>query len=136
MYRDISSPIPSEIISPTPTLAPVIDPEELYSIVNRYRENLGLSTLTKSVPTCAIAGARLPEIEVDWSHDGFWKYEPVFIDKLGHVGENLARNQIYTQNVMDAWLGSKLHKENIDRPIWNHMCIVTDGKNVVQIFSD
>ena len=143
MYRDVTVPTSTKIsaqtvspsIAPSPTPSPDEIAKDVYNLVNEYRKNNGLSYLTKSVPTCAIAGARLPEAEVDWSHDGFWKYSRLY-SGISKVGENLARNYFTSKEVLDAWIKSPEHKENLDKPEWKYMCIKSENYHFVQIFSD
>lgn len=118
---------------PSPTIAPERFKNELTSVVSGYREKNGLSLLTESTQTCAIAAARLIEVHDDWSHNGFHKYSGF---ASTYQGENLAKEYLTPKDVVDHWIASPTHKENLDRSIWNHMCIATDGNYVVQIFSD
>lgn len=120
--------------SPTLTQTPKQLSNEINSMFFEYRKSIGLKVTTESVPTCAVAAARLIEVQGDWSHDGYYKYR--YIINAPHTGENLARDYIDPKSVFDGWIKSPTHKENLDRPEWKHMCIATDGKYVVQIFSD
>jgi len=117
--------------TPTPTMTPESFAQEVYGLVNEYRVQNNLSVLTESVATCSITNARLVEVNNDYSHKGFYKFSPAYNMSLG---ENIASNYIRPQDVVEGWIASPLHKENLDKP-WTHMCIATDGVYVVQIFS-
>lgn len=117
--------------TPSPTAIPQQFGKAITALVNEYRVQNNLSVLTESVPTCSIASGRLIEIKSDYSHTGFYKFGSTYDMPLS---ENIARNFFTPESVVDGWLKSPTHKENLDKP-WTHMCIATDGVYVVQIFS-
>lgn len=93
---------------------------KLMDLTNEERTKLGLPVL-KSNPRLALAAEKkaLDMFKKDyWSHfapDGGSPWD--FIKQTGYqyefAGENLAKNFLYSKNVVDAWMNSPTHRENI-----------------------
>jgi len=115
---------------PTPT--PVfLNAEKLMKQVNDWRVTQGLHQYLISDQLCEIANKRIPEIRQAYGHDKFaidYKHFPY------KISENLMQGGIDEKQTLDAWLGSKPHKETLMKD-YKFTCIATDGTNVVQIFS-
>jgi cysteine-rich secretory family protein len=121
-------------IKPTPVAiipTPFVDPINLFSLVQKYREDHGLTAYTKSDFLCQVASTRLPEIKTNWSHEGFSSKR--FCSGNCYLGENLARQEGSDSATLNAWLQSPEHKENLDAP-YTHSCLVSDGMYTVQEF--
>ena len=97
--------------------------EEIISLTNQYRVNLGLSQLT--------ANPRLTQAAVNKANDILAKQYfnhtspdgkrfSQWIKDSGYsyfyVGENLAIDFNNSQDLFDAWIKSEGHRENIERP--------------------
>jgi len=95
---------------------------KLYTLTNEERSKLGLPALQEN-PQLAIAAEKKAAdmFKKDyWSHfapDGVSPWD--FIKQSGYqyeyAGENLAKNFLFSKNVVDAWMNSPTHRENIER---------------------
>ncbi len=93
---------------------------KLYSLTNEERAKQGFPALQEN-PRLAIAAENKAAdmFKKDyWSHfapDGGSPWD--FIKRSGYqyefAGENLAKNFLYSKNVVDAWMNSPTHKENL-----------------------
>jgi hypothetical protein len=93
---------------------------KLLNLTNEERTKLGLPTLQEN-PQLALAAEKKAAdmFKKDyWSHfapDGGSPWD--FIKQSGYqyeyAGENLAKNFLYSKNVVDAWMNSPTHRENI-----------------------
>ena len=119
--------------------------KELLDLVNLHRVSMGLNALVESAPLTEVArdhsvdmmtqtyfghlspegltaGGRLSEAGVTWTS----------------VGENLAEGWSTPRAVLDAWLLSPLHRENLERADWTHagvgVALGEDGLVVTQLF--
>lgn len=94
--------------------------QKLFTSTNEERTKLGLSPLTENIQLAEAAQKKAEDmLKKDyWSHfapDGGSPWD--FIKQSGYqyefAGENLAKNFLYSQNVVDAWMNSPTHRENI-----------------------
>lgn len=120
---------------------------EVFAIVNQERANAGLGPLTLDPTLCSLAGIRASEITQSFSHtrpDG--RPCQSIMDDYGvsyfSWGENIAAGQTTAQKVMEAWMGSPGHKQNILNPGYNKiglgLVVVDSGYRYywAQIFTD
>lgn len=97
-----------------------ISVDKLYQLTNEQRQNNSLSPLSLN-STLNLAAQRKAEnmfAENYWSHyspDGKTPWD--FILGAGYqyeyAGENLAKNFLFSNGVVDAWMDSTTHRENI-----------------------
>ncbi|MFH0773076.1 MAG: CAP domain-containing protein [bacterium] len=93
---------------------------KLFSLTNNERTKLRLSMLHENPQLAAAAEKKAADMfkKDYWSHfapDGASPWD--FIKQSGYqyefAGENLAKNFLFSQNVVDAWMNSPTHRENI-----------------------
>lgn len=111
-------------------LALAISPLAIHTQVNQYRLEQGLQPLAHDKELCQIAEARADQIQKDWSHKGFW--QEIKKVKYKRIGENLAKDYTSEKALVQAWIASKPHKQNLDRP-YTHQCIACKNNHCVQI---
>jgi len=96
--------------------------EQLLEQTNEVRAQNGLSPLTYNEKLAEAAKAKAKHMFINnyWAHfspkgDSPWQ----FIRRSGYqyefAGENLAKNFLFSQNVIDAWEKSPTHRENLLR---------------------
>lgn len=131
------APTPTVYITPTnsPTPTPVnLSSDKLFQLVNEWRAQNGYQAFIYSDFAESIAIRRLPEVKKDWSHNGF-SYEK-YCDSC-YLGENLSRGYLTEPEILNAWLNSPSHRENLELP-FSHSAIVCDNTEenyCVHIFS-
>lgn len=97
--------------------------QDLLDDTNRERERNGLEPVVYNEELSEAARLKANHMFINnyWAHfspqgDTPW----TFIKQAGYeyefAGENLAKNFLYSQNVVDAWMKSPTHRENILRP--------------------
>ncbi len=103
-------------------LATDITIDKLYQYTNEERSRNGLGTLTynQQLATAANSKAQNMFAQNYWSHYGPNGETPwQFMTQAGYrydvAGENLAKNFLYSKNVVNAWMNSPSHRENILR---------------------
>jgi len=96
--------------------------EKLYQLTNAARQENQLSNLNYNQQLALAAQKKASDMFTNnyWSHYGPNGTTPWdFILSSGYryefAGENLAKNFLFSQGVIDAWLNSPSHKENILR---------------------
>lgn len=94
--------------------------QKMLTRVNKERADAGLSTLSLDDTLCEDAQVRAQEIAVPncFSHtrpDGS-RALTVIRGQFSYAGENIAYGQKNVTEVMDAWMDSSGHRENILRP--------------------
>jgi len=99
-----------------------ISVEKLYQLTNQEREKQGLSDLiyNEKLETAAKLKAQDMFSNNYWAHYGPTGSTPWdFILNAGYkyeyAGENLAKNFLFSNGVVNAWMNSPTHKENILR---------------------
>lgn len=102
------------------TLAANIDADELISLANKERKNLGLTTLSQNENLSRAALAKGNDMlkKQYWSHFGPNGETPwQFITDAGYnyvyAGENLAKDFQTSLDTHLAWMNSKTHRDNI-----------------------
>jgi len=99
-----------------------ITTEKLYQLTNEQREKYHLTDLNYNQQLADAARAKAQDMfnKNYWSHygpDGTspWGFVLGAGYKYEYAGENLAKNFLFSQGVVDAWMNSKTHRENILR---------------------
>lgn len=100
---------------------------EVLELINIEREKNNLSPLTLSSSLETIANIRAEEITRSWSHirpDGT-SWDTLYIEYsiYGNIGENLAYGQTTASEVVNDWMNSPSHKENILDPEFTQMAV-------------
>lgn len=100
-----------------------ISSQELLLLINQKRQDAGLSPLTinEQLAKAALFKANDMFAKNYWSHNSPDGVTPwTFIKSAGYTytyaGENLARGFSTSKDVVDAWMASPSHKENILSP--------------------
>ncbi len=92
--------------------------EAIFTLVNQHRQGLGLSALSKNgtAEQLAIDHTKYMISVNQISHDNFNQRGDVLSDKENATGtaENVARFYTDAQSVVNGWLNSPGHKENIE----------------------
>lgn len=117
---------------------------EVLKIVNKERQAQGLEPLTIFASLQSAAGVRAKEIADHFSHyrpDGTMCYTAIREQEIayGCAGENIAAGYATPANVMNGWMNSAGHRENILSDSYSHIGVGyykggDYGKNWVQIF--
>lgn len=96
--------------------------EKLYQLTNQKRQENNLSQLSYNdkLATAAYQKAQDMFAKNYWSHygpDGSSPWDFIISSgyKYEYAGENLAKNFLFSQGVVDAWMNSASHRENILR---------------------
>lgn len=112
-----------------------LNSDKLWETVNNWRTSQNLPVYVKNEQLCIIADERVAYIQNDWSHNEFVENLSAYKNISGYkyLGENLSKNNFPETAVLDAWLDSPGHLENLTLP-FTHSCIATDGIFAVQIF--
>ncbi|MBA3284597.1 MAG: CAP domain-containing protein, partial [Nitrosopumilus sp.] len=95
---------------------------KLYDLTNQEREKAGLQPLTYNDKLAQAAQQKANDMFAKnyWAHYGPNNENPwQFILGAGYdyeyAGENLAKNFLFSKGVVDAWMNSPTHKENMVR---------------------
>jgi len=96
--------------------------QKLFILTNEQRTKQGLPPLQENVQLDEAAKKKAADMfqKNYWSHfapDGTspWDFIKQSEYQYEYAGENLAKNFLYSNNVVDAWMNSTTHKENIIR---------------------
>jgi uncharacterized protein YkwD len=110
----------------TPTPAPHLNPDKLFTRINEYRANHGLNKLAWDTSLCSFAGTRLMQIHSDFSHNGFY---PIAKSQYSSIwtGENLSKGYPNDDMTYNGWIHSPEHLENIVNPVFKRTCLTTDS---------
>ncbi len=95
---------------------------KLYQLTNEERQKNNLPQLTYNDELAQAASKKAQDMFAKnyWAHyapDGTtpWNFILASGYQYEYAGENLAKNFLFTQNVVDAWMASSSHRENILR---------------------
>lgn len=112
------------------------DQYQLEIMSSEYRIEKGLRALSHDPKLCTYAEERLPEIQKDWSHDGFWKDGKSYGLYNGYkiIGENLAKDIIQAPDVLYAWKLSPSHNKNLLKTSYTSTCVRCFESYCVQLF--
>ena len=99
---------------------------EVLKIVNKERQAQGLEPLTIFASLQSAAGVRAKEIADHFSHyrpDGTMCYTVIREQEIayGCAGENIAAGYATPANVMNGWMNSAGHRENILSDSYSHI---------------
>lgn len=118
---------------------------DVLSLVNQERNAAGLKKVSLSEDLNRVAELRAAEIAENWSHtrpDGS-EWKTAFGEagvSASYRGENLGKGQYSADLVVDAWMNSEGHKENILNKKFTKMgvaSVVIDGVTYwVQVFAN
>ncbi len=101
-------------------------PMEVLRLVNKERAKVGASPLTFAKDLAASAYVRAVELPTKFSHtrpNGTKCFTAM--PTRGHIlGENLAGGQTSPKQVVQAWMDSKTHRENILNPKYKELGVV------------
>lgn len=116
--------------SPTPTFTiPRLNTDNLWSLIENWRQSKGLKPYIKDQRLCDIASDRVDDF--DYNHSGLYaKYS----NYPYVISENLVWNSADETAALDQWLNSPTHLENLEKP-YTHSCIACVNRYCVQIFS-
>ncbi|MBR4019065.1 MAG: CAP domain-containing protein, partial [Clostridia bacterium] len=140
-----------------PTPAPTAEPEQndddsdfgtgVLALVNSYRSSVGLSSFKYSSAMQKAADTRAKECASSFSHtrpDGSKAYTALTERGISFTafGENIfaasGMSSVSAEYVVEQWMASQGHRENILRDGFTHMCIgvASQGEEiyVVQLF--
>lgn len=99
-----------------------IDSYKVYVLINDYRASQGLKLLRWNPEMCGFAKKRLNDVYTDWSHNHFLEAKNYY--NYVKAGENLAKDQWTEKEMVDSWISSPSHLENIIEPKFTDTCIV------------
>ena len=109
-----------------------LDSYKLWQLIQDWRVKNNYQPYISDQQLCKLASIRLDELKTDFSHKGFYSHLKDFSYQT--IGENLANDQSSEQEVLDGWIASKEHLENLERD-YTHSCIQTRGKYSIQMFA-
>jgi len=102
--------------------------EKLFQLTNEQRQQNGLSQLSYNNELAAAASQKAADMFAKnyWAHYGPngespWDFILGSGYKYEYAGENLAKNFLFSQGVVDAWMNSPTHRENILRNEYSEM---------------
>lgn len=92
--------------------------EKVLQLVNKERKKAGVDPLQLDTSLCSAAGVRAKEITKEFSHtrpDGSACFSILKEKNISYraVGENIAAGQATPEDVVEAWMNSPGHRENI-----------------------
>ncbi len=109
-------------------IASNINQQELIKLTNAKREALGLPSVTEDPRLDEAAKAKAENMFAEnyWAHYSPSGKDPWgFIQKAGYkftnAGENLARNFYTSSEVVEAWMASTTHRDNIINPKYKNI---------------
>ena len=105
-----------------------ISVDKLYQLTNAERQKNGLSALSYNDKLAQAAANKAADMFTKnyWAHyapDGGSPWDFILASgyKYEFAGENLAKNFLFSQGVVDAWMNSPTHRENIVKPDYNEV---------------
>jgi uncharacterized protein YkwD len=103
---------------------------EILSLVNNYRDNLGLNTLNKLdiVSSVALMHSKYMAYNRKVSHDNFPNRHKKLVDNASAkvVGENVGYGYNSAEGVFNAWITSESHRLLIENSKYTHFGISTE----------
>jgi len=110
-----------------------INERDLFDLIQRWRYDKYLDPYVKSDAICKFAELRLQEIKADFSHDKFYSTKNPPCSSCQY-GENIAEGYNFSEEVLNAWINSPTHLENLEKD-FKYSCIKTNGFYTVHTFS-
>lgn len=124
-YSITAKTVPS--VTPTPIIK--LSEDVLFGLINEWKYKEDGYTYSKHEDLCEIANDRVDD---PYTHQGF-------IDKYWNypyeLSENLSKDHLSEQSVLNGWLNSKRHREALERS-YTYSCVRCEGNYCVQIFSN
>lgn len=121
-----------------PDTSTTVNTTEVEYLVNQYRIANGKKPLEHSELLCKYARQRAYEIQTVWGHERFGNVAIVAMNKerkgTTMWGENLAKGYDISQEMVDAWIASPTHKDNLDFD-FNESCVSCVGLYCSQLFA-
>ena len=113
--------------------------EVIFNKVNEEREKQGLDKLILDESLMKAANVRAQELSEKYSHtrpNGESCFSILEENNIEYstAGENIALGYITGEDVMDGWMNSKGHRENILNPMFNKIGIGKENEQWVQMF--
>lgn len=140
IYTKLNNNITTEYYNIIPYI-----PDDVYKVVDQVNEDRakhGVKALTLDTELVFAAMIRAEEIEVKYSHTRPNKtsYSTVLdeymIDYNTTTGENIAKNYTLVKDVMDDWIKSSRHHENILNASYTKIGVGINGVYWTQMFGD
>ncbi len=100
---------------------------QVFALTNQLREEEGLPALAWQQDAAGAAGVRAEEIITSFSHtrpngkSGLTALKEAGLSLRGGAGENLAAGQQNPQEVMEDWMASPSHRENLLRDYYTSL---------------
>lgn len=115
----------------------VMDDGILWDKVQLWRLSQNVLPYVKDEKLCTIAASRAHDIKIEFKHDIFEKNLGQYYAQTNAIslGENLSRGGPQESTVLNSWLGSLYHKENLTNPKFTHSCMRCSDNYCVQIFA-
>lgn len=108
------------------------NPHAILFYINQYRSSLKQSELRWAENLCPLASKRLAEIQTDFSHQNFSSIPPsvlfpTYCPYCTRINENLAKDFFDEQALVNAWVKSPRHQENLILPSTSACINVQNG---------
>lgn len=124
---NVNLPEPAMLPAATKQPQPILDIPSLYELTNKERTNLGLTGLVLDPKLNASALNKCSDMVTNnyWAHDSPTGVDPWYfigtqVDYQA-AGENLAYGLKDSRSVVDAWMASPSHKDNIVKPEYTNI---------------
>lgn len=127
--------------APPPALT-LPDKQQVFDLVNQERVKAGEAPLVDDVRLDASATAKCADMDIynykaHVSPQGV-SWQSFFYPELqkSHIGENLSWNYQGAVGVVNGWMGSEGHRENILDATYNHVGYAVCGKSSNDLFDN
>lgn len=123
-------------VASVPQVAPAqIDEDKLWTVVNEWKYEEDGYSFSKNANLCEYADIRAKQIKTDWSHEGVKDFYPLIYSHGFHnAGENLGRDIVREDYLLNSWLNSPTHRANLEKN-YTHSCIRCEDNYCVQLFA-
>ena len=119
---------------------PALDEAQVLILINQVRVSKGLSALVRDTYLDELAREHCRDMMAKnvISHDGFDARVDMVRNTMGAhcIGENVAQGYDTSDSLVNAWLNSEGHKENIMNPLFGRTGVGIVGDFATQIFCD
>jgi uncharacterized protein YkwD len=115
-----------------------LDTDLIHELVTMQRLNHNLIPFKHNPLLCDSALKRAKESTLDWSHNGYTEQAKLMFlkyPKITRTGENLSRAYTSETSMVDAWMRSESHKDNIINYDYTDTCIMCYMGNCAQFFA-
>ena len=99
-----------------------IDQDKLFDLIQMWRVANDYKPYKIDDGLCAFAIIRAFEVQNDWSHDGFVAGRIAPLSNHELYGENLAKEFFSEESMLDGWIHSPTHLENLESP-FTYSCV-------------